>query len=284
MAPPSRTNDRRTLPVTLTIAGNDPSGGAGLQADVKTFESVGAYGMGVLTLATDCTTDGVDAVEPLPDAFVARQIDRVCTDIAPDAVKTGLLFDTAIIEAVLDAVEPHGLTPLVVDPVMTSRHGERLLSDEAEAAMRRLVGRALITTPSYPEAERLSGLRVASREDAVHAARRIHERLGPTHVVVTGGHAKGDTSADAWFDGETVTWLEAERQPYAMHGAGDALSAALTVGLADGRTVDAALRRAKAYVDAAIRHAPPRGHGHRPLAHDAGRRALADTSASTLSS
>jgi len=178
-----------TPPVCLMIAGSDPSGGAGLQADLKTFAARGVYGMSALTVATDCETlDGVQEVQPMPPAFVRRQIDRICTDIPPQAVKTGMLFSEAIICVVAEAVRdlPH----LVVDPVMTTRRGERLLSDGAEGALtRELLPWATLVTPSLPEAERLTGQRVVSRSDMEEAAAEILA-LGPGAVCVTGGHLK----------------------------------------------------------------------------------------------
>ena len=255
-------------PPALTIAGIDPSGGAGLAADLKTFAAHGTYGMSVLTVATDCTTEGVTDVHALPPAFVRRQLERVVDDIPPAAVKTGMLFNTAIIETVAQAAADLDLMPLVIDPVMTTRRGEPLLSEDAEAALRTLIGKATVTTPSLPEAERLVGASIQSRADTEAAARAIHDRLHPAHVVITGGHASDETAADCWYNGDTIQWLEADRQPYAVHGGGDTFSAALTAGLAQNLEVEAALRRAKRFVTRAIRQAPPRGAGHRPLALD----------------
>jgi hydroxymethylpyrimidine/phosphomethylpyrimidine kinase len=259
-------------PAVLTVGGSDPSGGAGVQADLKTFAALDAYGASVLTLATDCTTEGVDDLHLLPSDFVGGQLERVAADLQPGAVKTGMVFDTEIIERVTVTLDRLGLAPLVVDPVMTTRRGETLLSPDAVEMMRTLVGYATVTTPSRPEAAELAQVDVRSRGDVERAARSIHEQLGPDHVVVTGGHGDGETAADLWLDGEGMRWLEAERQPYAVHGAGDTFSAALTAGLADGRAVAHALRGAKSFVTEAIRHAPDRGRGNRPLAHEKGRK------------
>jgi hydroxymethylpyrimidine/phosphomethylpyrimidine kinase len=261
-------------PVILTVGGSDPSGGAGVQADLKTFAALDAYGASVLTLATDCTTEGVGDLHRLPSDFVVQQLERVATDLQPDAVKTGMLFDADLIEAVIATVDRLDLALLVVDPVMTTRRGETLLSPDAVTAMRKLAGRALVATPSRPEAAELALTGVRTRSDVERAARAIRKDLGPEHVVVTGGHADGDAAADCWFDGTEARWLNAERQPYAVHGAGDTFSAALTVGLASGHSVEPALRWAKAVVTAAIRRAPDRGQGHRPLAHGAGAEAV----------
>lgn len=262
------------MPAVLTVGGSDPSGGAGVQADLKTFAALNAYGMSVLTLATDCTTEGVEEKHVLPPAFVVRQLDRVVDDRRLAAVKTGMLFDADLVAAVTRKLDRLRLGPLVVDPVITTRRGETLLSPDAVAAMNRLMRHARVVTPSRPEVAALAGTTVDTRSDVERAAQAIYERLGPEHVVVTGGHGDGDAAADCWFDGTEVRWLEAERQPYAVHGAGDTFSAAVTVGLAEGHSVEPALRRAKAVVTAAIRRAPDRGQGPRPLAHRAGAEAV----------
>jgi hydroxymethylpyrimidine/phosphomethylpyrimidine kinase len=253
-----------TVPPVLTVAGSDPSGGAGQQADLKTFHALGVYGMSVLTLATDCTTEGVDEVETLPPAFIQRQLERVSADLPPAVVKTGMLLETEIVDTVREALGTMELSPLVVDPVMTTTQGERLLSDDAEEAMRRLVGEAFVTTPSRPEAERLLEAPLASRSDRAEAARALAD-LGARHVVITGGHDTGPQAADVWFDGADVRWLEAERAPYGVRGTGDTFSAALTAALAKGKEIGAALQTAKAFVTNAIRAAPDRGKTFRPL-------------------
>lgn len=254
--------------VALTIAGSDPSGGAGLQADLKTFAALGVYGMSALTVATDCETlRGVTRVEAMPPAFVARQIERVWEDIPPGAVKTGMLYSEAIIREVAEALRLRGPVPLVVDPVMTTRRGERLLSDGAEAALaRELLPLAAIATPSLPEAERLTGLPVGTRGEVERAAAKILE-LGAGAVVVTGGHGSGPTAADCFASDHGVEWLEAERAPREVHGAGDTFSAAVAAGLARGRGLPEAVRRAKAYVTGAVHHAPAVGRGNGPLGH-----------------
>lgn len=255
------------LPV-LTIAGSDPSGGAGMQADLKTFAACGVYGMAALTVATDCNTaEGVTQVEALPPAFVRRQIDRVCADIPPRAVKTGMLFSQEIIRVVAEAAARHAFTHFVVDPVITTRRGERLLSDGAEAALvEALLPRAAVTTPSLPEAARLADFPVETRADMARAAEAIHA-LGAAAVVVTGGHLADDRAADCFFDGRDTVWLEAERVPQQMHGAGDSFSAALAAGLAQDLALPAAVRRAKAFVTGAVQHAPGLGRGNGPLGH-----------------
>lgn len=256
-------------PVALTIAGSDPSGGAGLQADLKTFAALGVYGMTVLTIATDCATDeGVQEVHAIPPAFVARQIERVCRDIPPHAVKTGMLYDEAVIEVVAEAARRFAFPAFVLDPVMTTRRAERLLSDGAEhALLERLLPLATVVTPSLPEAERLTGLRVRSREAMERAAEAVLA-LGPRAVVVKGGHLDDDPIApDFFYDGREGRWLEAARVPRVMHGAGDTFAAAITAVLAQGRPLREAVEEAKHYVTGAILHAPTLGRGNGPLAH-----------------
>jgi len=272
-APDSSKTTSPDTPPVLTIGGSDPSGGAGVQADLKTFAALGAYGMSVLTVVTDCTTEGVEDLHVLPPSFVVRQLERVVEDVPPAAVKTGMLFDASLIQAVTDAMPRLGLDSLVVDPVMTTRRGETLLSPNAVEAMRRLAGHATVVTPSRPEAAELAGMAVGTGSDVERAAQAIHADLAPEHVVVTGGHAGGESAADCWFNGTETRWLKADRQPYAVHGAGDSFSAALTVGLAAGRAVEDSIRGAKAFVTEAIRHAPDRGRGNRPPAHENGRNA-----------
>ncbi len=254
--------------VALTIAGSDPSGGAGLQADLKTFEALGVYGMSVVTVVTDCATDGgVQQVHEIPAAFVARQLGRVCRDIPPAAVKTGMLFGAAIIEAVAEAATRFAFPAFVVDPVMTTRRGERLLSDGAEHALvARLFPLATVVTPSLPEAERLTGLDVRSRAAMEQAAEALLA-LGPRAVVVKGGHLGGEDAPDLLADAGGHLWLEARRIPRVMHGAGDTFAAAITAGLARGLALRAAVEQAKAYVTGAIQHAPDVGHGNGPVAH-----------------
>ena len=265
-------------PACLTIAGSDPSGGAGLQADLKSFAAMGVYGMSALTVATDCETQtGVEEVHALPPAFVRRQVDRVCADITPAAVKTGMLFEEEIIRTVAEAARAHGVsqdgsTPLVVDPVMTTRRGERLLSDGAEAALvEALLPLATVVTPSLPEAERLVGRTVRTRKAMRQAAEALLDLgagAGPAAVIITGGHLDADTkAADLLFDADGMVWLEAKRVPRTLRGAGDAFSAALAAGLARGLDLRAAADRAKTFVTGAIREAPERGRGDRPLWH-----------------
>jgi hydroxymethylpyrimidine/phosphomethylpyrimidine kinase len=253
--------------VALTIAGSDPSGGAGLQADLKTFQVQGVYGMSVLTVATDCeTASGVEKVHALPPSFVIRQLRRVMADIPPDAVKTGMLYSAAIIRRVAAHLRSDPPSWLVVDPVMTTRSGDALLPEAAEAALRsRLIPIADVVTPSLPEAERLLGQPMDTRAD-VEAAARALTANGPAAAVITGGHRDGPAADCAAVNG-TVIWLEAARREVCMHGAGDTFSAALASRLALGASLEAAIRDAKDVVTTAIRTASDLGSGTTPPGH-----------------
>ena len=253
------------LPVALTIAGSDSGGGAGIQADLKTFAALGVHGTSAITAVTAQNTTGLSGYVELPLDIVRAQIDDVVTDLAPAAAKTGMLSSAEIIETVAAAVEAHGLTELVVDPVMVAKGGARLLREEAVAALRdRLVPLAAVITPNLPEAEVLLGRSIASRADRERAARDL-VGLGCRAAVVKGGHALEDAD-DVVFDGELVTWLAGERIPTAnTHGSGCAFSAAIAARLAAGLALADALREAKAFITGAIRASLEVGHGHGPV-------------------
>jgi hydroxymethylpyrimidine/phosphomethylpyrimidine kinase len=254
-----------TPPVALTIAGSDSGGGAGIQADLKTFAALGVHGTSAITAVTAQNTTGVSGYVELPLDIVRAQIDDVVADLAPAAAKTGMLSSPEIIEAVAAALEAHGITELVVDPVMVAKGGARLLRDEAVAVLReRLVPLAAVITPNLPEAEVLLGRAIASRADRERAARDL-VGLGCRAAVVKGGHAEGDAD-DVVFDGDRVTWLAGERIPTAnTHGSGCAFSAAIAARLAAGVPVPDALREAKVFITGAIRSSLAVGHGHGPV-------------------
>jgi hydroxymethylpyrimidine/phosphomethylpyrimidine kinase len=252
-------------PVALTIAGSDSGGGAGIQADLKTFAAFGVHGTSALTAVTAQNTLGVSGFVELPLDLIARQIDDVVADLAPAAAKTGMLASPEIVEVVAAAVERHGLTALVVDPVMVAKGGARLLRDEAVAALRtRLVPLAAVVTPNLPEAEVLLDRSIASRREREQAARDL-VALGCRAAVVKGGHARDDADDVLFADGE-VTWLPGERiETGNTHGSGCAFSAAIAAGLARGMDLDEAVRDAKGFITGAIRHALEVGHGHGPV-------------------
>jgi hydroxymethylpyrimidine/phosphomethylpyrimidine kinase len=248
----------------LTIAGSDSGGGAGIQADLKTFAALGVFGTSAITSVTAQNTVGVQGIRDLPPDFVGHQIDSILDDIGIDAAKTGMLSSAAIIDVVAAKVEAHRIDRLVVDPVMVAKSGAPLLQPDAvNAVVSRLLPLALVVTPNLPEAEALSGLSIAGLPAMREAARRIHG-LGAKHVVVKGGHLSG-RAVDLLFDGRTFEELDAERldTPH-THGTGCVFSAAITAGLAKDKTVSQAVTAAKRFVTAAIRHGLSLGRGHGP--------------------
>lgn len=256
------------MPRALTIAGSDSGGGAGIQADLKTFTVLGVFGTTALTAVTAQNTLGVTGVYPLTAAQVGAQIDAVLTDIGTDAAKTGMLFDVPIIEMVADRIRHYGVTNLVVDPVMIAKGGQPLLLPEAQAALRtQLLPLAAVVTPNLPEAEVLTGLSIRTRAEMVTAARRLVD-LGARAAVVKGGHLVGEPAADVLCVGDTVEWIEAERiETRHTHGTGCTFSAAIAAGLARGLSLQEAVLLAKRFITVAIRRAPGLGAGHGPTNH-----------------
>ncbi len=254
------------MPVALTIAGSDPSGGAGIQADLKTFHQFGVYGEAAITLLTVQNTVGVTAVEILAPDFVSAQIRAVVEDIPPRAVKTGALGSRAMVEAV--AFELASLRcPLVVDPVMVSKHGASLINDDArQALLAMLMPLAALITPNLNEAEAMSGLPVTSLEQMQEAA-RVLAGLGAQAVLIKGGHLAG-AAIDLLYDGAQFHTYPAPRIETAhTHGTGCTYSAAITALLARGLSLTDALPRAKQYITEAIRTNPGLGRGHGPVNH-----------------
>ncbi|MBY9078363.1 bifunctional hydroxymethylpyrimidine kinase/phosphomethylpyrimidine kinase [Paenibacillus sp. HN-1] len=260
----------------LTIAGSDSGGGAGIQADLKTFQELGVYGMSVLTAVTAQNTLGVQGVYPLDAAAVTQQLDSIGEDLTPDAVKTGMLFSSEIIRIVSDKIRHYGWKNLVVDPVMVAKGGSPLLLQEAvQALTRHLLPLALVTTPNIPEAEIIAGMTIAGLEDCKEAARRIAE-MGSQNVIVKGGHsAEPGAVTDILYDGKEFTYIESPRvdTPH-THGTGCTYSSALTAELAKGRTTGEAVKTAKAFIRAAIEDGIGIGSGHGPTNHFAYMRRL----------
>jgi len=254
--------------IAMTIAGSDSGGGAGIQADLKTFSALGVFGTSAITAITAQNTLGVDAVEVLSPEIVAAQIKSVMSDLPVAAAKTGMLGNAAIIEAVVRSVREHHFKRLVVDTVMVSKSGHRLLAPEAEAAMRSvLLPVAYVITPNISEAEVLAGIKIASRDDMKAAARTLHA-LGAANVLIKGGHLTGAESPDLLFEGQSFHEFTAPRvQTNSTHGTGCTLSAAITAYLALGENLIEACRKAKQYLTEALRHAEPIGHGHGPVNH-----------------
>ncbi len=256
------------MPVALTIAGSDPSGGAGLQADLKTFAAHGVYGLSVVTAVTAQSTRGVADTFPLPADTVSAQLDTIGGDITIDAAKTGMLASNAIVESVAAMIVSLDLPRVVVDPVMTATSGRVLLDPDAISTLKHeLLRHAFVVTPNVPEAELLSGLPIRSIDDVKNAAERI-QRLGPHAVIVKGGHLDGPQSIDLLFDGERMIEFPAVRLPGPpAHGTGCAFSAALAAGLALGRPLPEAAEQAKRYVTGALRHCLALGRGAPLLDH-----------------
>ena len=257
-----------TPPVALSIAGSDSGAGAGIQADLKTFAAFGVYGVTVITAITAQNTVGVRAVQDVNAEVVAAQLDAVAEDFAIAALKTGMLSSAAIIEAVAAGIERHRLRPLVIDPVMIAKSGDRLLAQEAVDAMRRrLLPLAEVVTPNIPEAEVLAGRPIRTREDRLAAARIIME-LGAHAVVIKGGHSEDDPIVDLLVDRQGVHEYRAPRiVTTSTHGTGCTFSAAMTAGLAAGRDLPDAVAAARDYLSHALATAPGLGHGHGPLNH-----------------
>lgn len=257
-------------PVALTIAGSDSGGGAGIQADLKTFSALGVYGTSALTAVTAQNTCAVSAVELLPPALVAAQIAAVLEDIPPDAVKIGMLGSAALAGTVAETLRGYD-GPVVVDPVMAAKSGDALLDDEAVAALRDiLLPRATILTPNLPEAARLLGLAPAACPEEAEAQGRRLLALGPERVLMKGGHGSGAICVDLLVSGAGAMRLESPRiATRNTHGTGCSLSSAIAAGLATGLGPDAAVRRAHGWLQGAIRAADRLaiGRGHGPVHH-----------------
>lgn len=253
-------------PRALTIAGSDSGGGAGIQADLKTFALLGVWGTSALTAVTVQNTVGVTGVAELPPEIVAAQVRAVVDDIGIDAAKTGMLASAPIVEAVADAIRQGGVPNLVVDPVFVSKHGDPLLRAEAvEALARAVVPLATLVTPNLPEAGGLAGFEVAGRGDMRRAAKAILD-LGAGAVLVKGGHLAEGGADDLFVDGDGEEWLAGPRlDARHTHGTGCVLSSAIAAHLARGEPLAAAVRLGKAFVTEAIRHALPIGGGIGPV-------------------
>ena len=256
-----------TVPRAMTIAGSDSGGGAGIQADLKAFAAMGVYGTSVLTAITAQNTLRVADVMEVPVSLIHSQIDAVLSDIGTDAVKTGMLASAEIVEAVADKVREHGLSNLVVDPVMVAKSGDRLLREDAVDSLRTLlIPLARLVTPNIPEAEVLAGREIKNMDDSRDAAMDI-VAMGAQAVVVKGGHLEGPAT-DILYDGKEFRAYTFPRvSTTSTHGTGCTFASATAAGLAKGLPVREAVSQAKRYVTDTIRHAFPMGSGHGPLNH-----------------
>jgi hydroxymethylpyrimidine/phosphomethylpyrimidine kinase len=258
-------------PIALTIAGSDPSGGAGVQADLKTFAALGVYGASVLTALTAQNTQGVNAIQDVPPAFIAAQLDAVFADLKIRAVKIGMLSRSAVIDAVVAGLEKHRAKNIVLDPVMLATSGDALLVPAAVNALRqKLIPKALVITPNLPEAAALLGASVARNEREMEIQARELLVLGAKYVLIKGGHGAGDESVDLLVTLKETHRFAAKRvKTKNTHGTGCTLSSAVAAGLAKGLPLREAVRAAKTYVTGAIAAADKLkiGHGHGPLHH-----------------
>ena len=254
--------------VALTIAGSDSGGGAGIQADLKTFQAFGVFGTSAITAITAQNTLGVRAIQKIEPDIVAEQIRAVAEDLMPAAAKTGMLADAPIIEAVAGALAEVDLHRLVLDPVMVAKSGDRLLQNDAVSALITvLLPLAEIVTPNLPEAAILAGRPVETVEDMKAAAEAILDK-GARSVLLKGGHLPGDVLVDLFFDGaEWHEWSDTRLDTRHTHGTGCTLSAAICAGLALGHPHVDAVIRARNYTRRAIESAPQLGAGHGPLDH-----------------
>ena len=248
------------IPIALTVAGSDSSGGAGIQADLRTFSRLKAHGFSVITAVTAQNTSGIRGIHEIPADFVCLQIDAVLADSLPGAMKTGMLLSAATVEALAKVIAKARI-PAVVDPVLVSTSGTPLLhADGVDAYKRALIPSAVLITPNLAEAETLTGQRVRGIEEMEQAARRLYE-MGAQHVLVKGGHLSGD-AVDVFFDGMQVTTYSRQRiSGVDVHGTGCVLSAAITAYLAHGRAVVDAVALGKEFITEAIRNGLQVGTG-----------------------
>jgi hydroxymethylpyrimidine/phosphomethylpyrimidine kinase len=257
--------------IALTIAGSDSSGGAGIQADLKTFSALGVYGASVITALTAQNTRGFTAIHDVPADFIAKQLDAVFSDLKVDAVKIGMLSQTAAIDAVADGLVRHSGKNIVLDPVMVATSGDRLLTPGAIAVLREmLIPRALVVTPNLPEAAALTGTSPARNEEEMEVQARQILSFGAQNVLIKGGHGKGPESVDLLIgQGEVIRLAATRIATRSTHGSGCTLSSAIAAGLAKGQILSDAAHAAKAYVTAAIAAADRLavGSGHGPLHH-----------------
>ncbi|MDE2061634.1 MAG: bifunctional hydroxymethylpyrimidine kinase/phosphomethylpyrimidine kinase [Bradyrhizobium sp.] len=260
-----------TVPIALTIAGSDSSGGAGIQADLKTFAAFGVYGASVITALTAQNTRGVTGIHVVPPAFVTAQLDAVFDDLDIAAVKIGMVAELAVIEAIATALARWAPRHVVLDPVMAASYGERLLSAEALASLRNhLIPTATLVTPNLPEAAMLLNESVASDEAAIRGQGQRLLAMGARAVLIKGGHGQGTESIDYLFSGDDVIALPAPRIATAnTHGTGCSLSSAIAAGLARGEALEVAVRHAKTWITAAIAAADRLGvgKGQGPIHH-----------------
>ena len=245
----------------LSIAGSDPSGGAGIQIDLKTFQALGIYGMAVPAALTAQNSEGVTATYPVPPRALSQQIETLLFDIKPDAVKIGMLLTQQAVNAVAKAVRKYRIRNLIVDPVIRSSSGKMLLKPDAVRALKRdLFPLGLVLTPNIPEAEILTGMRIMTDEDMDFAAGKLLD-MGPRYVLIKGGHRATGAVVDTLYGGKTVLSFSTERQKGEFHGTGCVLSSAIAVFIGKGLPVEKAVEKAKLFVERMLKKAKRVGKG-----------------------
>lgn len=262
----------KSTPIALTIAGTDNSGGAGIQADLKAFSALGAYGASVITALVAQNTQGVDSILDVPVDFIEKQMDMTCNDLSVKAVKIGMLSRSEVIRAIAHSLDKHKLRNIVLDPVMVAKSGDKLLHDEAIETLREtLIPKADLITPNLPEAAMLLGKdKLASNKEEMQASADALLKLGAKAVMVKGGHLQSSESGDLVTDGTHAHWLPAKRiHTQNTHGTGCTLSSAIAAGLANDLDLMVAVKQAKEYIGRAIAAADKLniGHGHGPVHH-----------------
>lgn len=256
------------LMTALSIAGTDPTGGAGVSVDMKVFQSRGVYGMGVTTSVIAQNTLGVQQIHHLPLDIIEAQLNSVFDDITPDAIKTGMIATKDMMEVVLPYIQ-NGDIPYVSDPVMIAKSGDALIEEETvNILVNQLLPNATVVTPNIPEAERITNMKIETLDDIKSCGKRFIEEIGCESVVVKGGHLQGDATDYLFIKGEEMIVLNGERfDTEHTHGTGCTFSSVITSELAKGHTIENAVRIAKAYIEAAIKHTPQLGHGRGPVNH-----------------
>lgn len=243
----------------LSIAGSDPSGGAGIQADLKTFQALGAFGMAIPAALTAQNSEGVSAVYPVPAVSLKKQINALVSDIKPDAVKTGMLLTRQAVDTVAAAMSAFSIRNLVVDPVLRSSSGKVMLQNPAITSLiNNLFSLAMLVTPNIPEAEVLAGMKIRNTHDLDYAAGKILD-MGPVYVLMKGGHGSSASATDTLYGGKSVLSFSTMRRKGDFHGTGCALSSAITVFIARGLPVEKAVEKAKQFVDTMLKTAKPAG-------------------------
>ncbi|MDT9027168.1 bifunctional hydroxymethylpyrimidine kinase/phosphomethylpyrimidine kinase [Rossellomorea yichunensis] len=257
-----------TVYKALTIAGSDSGGGAGIQADIKTFQELGSYGMSVITAVTAQNTLGVQGVYPVSMEGIVQQLDAIGQDLGPHASKTGMLHSGEVIEAVSERIIHYGWENVVLDPVMIAKGGAELLQDEAIRALKeQLIPLSAVITPNLPEAEVITGIKIETLDDRKDASKMLIE-MGAKSVVIKGGHADGEQVIDLFYDGTTLEEMVSPRiETSHTHGTGCTFSAAITAQLANGMDIREAVKTAKAFIRAAIENPLGIGNGHGPTNH-----------------